>query len=72
MTIRVSFVEYSNGLYYDLLNSSHVPLRVITRENKRCLEGHAWIKLAEYIEFLKLLKIALYNNKHRDFRVAKG
>jgi hypothetical protein len=69
--MRVSFIEYTNGDYYDLLASAREPLKIINR-TKRCLYGCSSMKLAEYIEFLRLFKIALYNNKSRDFKVNQG
>lgn len=43
-------------------------MKMITR-GKKYLEGCSSIKLAEYIEFLKLFKIALFNNRSRDIKV---
>lgn len=61
-------MEYSEGKMYDLLSYTRNPLRMIKNEENICF-GETYCKISTFNQFLKLFKIALFNNKERDIKI---
>ncbi len=62
-------MEFKDGQMYDLLCYTEQPLSP-QREcssNNFAHFGEHWIKTTTFNQFIKLFKIALFNNKERDF-----
>lgn len=62
-------MEYKEGKIYDLLTDVKHPLKVVKNESKTCASyGETYVKINTFTNFLKLFKIAIFNNKERDFK----
>lgn len=60
-------MEYNDGNFYDLLCYTKVPLQMVKQDDHLCF-GESYCKISTFGQFLKLFKIALFNNKERDFK----
>lgn len=64
---------------YDLINFTEVPLEPKMRENSlnnQCSNNVEFcehrVKVCTFLQFIKLFKIALFNNKERDIKTNKN
>lgn len=55
-------MEYIDGKMYDLLSYTKVPLRMF-KKDQGVTFGETYCKVTTFNQFLKLFKIALFNNK---------
>ena len=62
--VEISFMEYREGKLYDLLSNTNYPLKPIKNDENGLLHcGESSVKISTFSTFLKLFKIALFNNK---------
>lgn len=60
--VEVAFLEYVDGCLYDLLIKTGKPLEMLKEENNISF-GESYTKITTFDQFLKIFKIALFNNK---------
>mgnify|MGYP000221089037 CR=1 FL=1 len=67
--IEISFLEYRDGCMYDLLcytNEALMPQKDGKGEFVDFKEY--WVKVTTFNQFIRIFKVALFNNKERDFK----
>lgn len=67
--VELSFLEFRDSQVYDLLCSTGQTLLSQRNADSKRFEGFGehWVKTSTFSQFIKYFKIALFNNKERDF-----
>ena len=67
--IEISFLEYRDGFMYDLLCYTNDILMPQKDGNGDFVDfKEYWVKVTTFSQFIKIFKVALFNNKERDFK----